>query len=34
MTTVIILLAGMGRRMNMGKNKLLLEFVLLHTRKI
>ena len=25
MTTVIILLAGMGRRMNMGKNKLLLE---------
>lgn len=25
MTTVIILLAGMGRRMNMGKNKILLE---------
>ncbi len=25
MTTVIILLAGMGRRMNIGKNKLLLE---------
>lgn len=25
MTTVVILLAGMGRRMNMGKNKILLE---------
>lgn len=25
MTTVVILLAGMGRRMNMGKNKVLLE---------